>query len=86
MFRLNLSKTIDEEVNWPHEFKKFRRPLMLQAAIAFFVLALVAMVLGAGNIAGVSMEIGRTLLWVFLVLAVVSFIASLLTGRSKRLP
>jgi uncharacterized membrane protein YtjA (UPF0391 family) len=59
---------------------------MLQAAIAFFVLALVAMILGAGNIAGVSMEIGRTLLWVFLVLAVVSFIASLLTGRSKRLP
>ncbi len=59
---------------------------MLQAAIAFFVLALVAMVLGAGNIAGVSMEIGRTLLWVFLALAVVSFIASLLTGRSKRLP
>ena len=59
---------------------------MLQAAIAFFVLALVAMILGAGNIAGVSMEIGRTLLWVFLVLAVVSFIASLLTGRSRRLP
>lgn len=59
---------------------------MLQAAIAFFVLALVAMILGAGNIAGVSMDIGRTLLWVFLVLAVISFIASLLTGRSKRLP
>ena len=59
---------------------------MLQAAIAFFVLALLAMVLGAGNIAGISMEIGRTLLWVFLVLAVVSFVASLLTGRSRRLP
>ena len=59
---------------------------MLQAAIAFFVLALIAMILGAGNIAGVSMEIGRTLLWVFLVLAVVSFVVSLLTGRSKRLP
>ncbi len=60
--------------------------LMLQAAIAFFVLALVAMILGAGNIAGVSMEIGRTLLWVFLVLAVVSFVASLVTGRGKRIP
>ncbi len=59
---------------------------MLQAAIAFFVLALLAMVLGAGNIAGISMDIGRTLLWVFLVLAVVSFVASLLTGRSRRLP
>lgn len=59
---------------------------MLQAAIAFFVLALVAMILGAGNIAGVSMEIGRTLLWVFLVLAVISFVASLVTGRGKRIP
>jgi uncharacterized membrane protein YtjA (UPF0391 family) len=54
---------------------------MLQAAIAFFVLALVAMLLGAGNIAGVSMEVGRTLLFVFLVLAVISFVASLITGR-----
>ena len=54
---------------------------MLRAAIAFFVLALVALLLGAGGIAGVSMEIGRTLLVVFLVLAVISFIASLVTGR-----
>ena len=59
---------------------------MLQAAIAFFVLALVAMLFGASGIAGVSMEVGRTLLFVFLVLAVISFVASLLTGRSKRLP
>ncbi|MEK7354853.1 MAG: DUF1328 domain-containing protein [Bdellovibrionota bacterium] len=57
---------------------------MLQAAIAFFVLALLSMILGANGIAGVSMEIGRTLLWVFLILAVVSFVASLLTGRSSR--
>ncbi|MES2965281.1 MAG: DUF1328 domain-containing protein [Bdellovibrionota bacterium] len=57
---------------------------MLQAAIAFFVLALLSMILGANGIAGVSMEIGRTLLWVFLILAVVSFVASLLTGRSTR--
>lgn len=57
---------------------------MLQAAIAFFVLALLSMILGANGIAGVSMEIGRTLLWVFLILAVVSFVASLLTGRRTR--
>jgi len=54
---------------------------MIQAAIAFFVLALVAMLFGANGIAGVSMEVGRTLLWVFLVLAVVSFVVGLLTGR-----
>ena len=57
---------------------------MLQAAIAFFVLALVAMLFGASGIAGVSMEVGRTLLFVFLVLAVISFVASLITGRRSR--
>lgn len=56
---------------------------MLNAAIAFFVLALIALALGAGGIAGVSMEIGKTLLIVFLVLAVVSFLGSLLTGRKR---
>lgn len=61
---------------------------MLRAAIAFFVLALVAMLLGASGIAGMSAEIGRTLLFVFLVLAVISFVASLVTGRggSRTLP
>ncbi|MNK01233.1 hypothetical protein D3C87_190280 [compost metagenome] len=55
---------------------------MLNAAIAFFVIALVAFFLGASGIAGMSMEIGRILLIVFLVLAVLSFIVNLL--RSKK--
>lgn len=59
---------------------------MVRAAIAFFVLALIAMLLGASGIAGVSMEVGRTLLFVFLVLAVISFVASLITGRRSGLP
>ena len=54
---------------------------MLRAAIAFFVLGLVAILLGAGNVAGVSMEIGQTLLGVFLILAVISLVASLVGGR-----
>jgi uncharacterized membrane protein YtjA (UPF0391 family) len=57
---------------------------MLRAAITFFILALVAMLLGATGFAGVSMEIGRTLLFVFLILAVISFIGSLITGRSSK--
>ena len=57
---------------------------MLRASIAFFVLALVALLLGASGIAGVSMEIGRMLLFVFLVLAVISFVASLISGRGAR--
>ncbi len=57
---------------------------MIQAAVAFFVLAILAMVFGAGGIAGVSMEIGKTLLWVFLVLAVVSFVVGMISGRRPR--
>ena len=57
---------------------------MLRAAIAFFVLALVAMLLGASGIAGISMDIARTLLYVFLALAVVSVLVSLVSGRTPR--
>lgn len=54
---------------------------MLRAAIAFFVIALVAYFLGAGGVAGISIEVGKILLGVFLVLAIISFIASMVTGR-----
>ena len=59
---------------------------MIRAAIAFFVLGLVALLLGAGNIAGLSIEIGKTLLVVFLILAVVSALVGLATGRKTHLP
>lgn len=54
---------------------------MLRAAITFFILGLVSMVLGASGVAGLSIEIGKTLLAVFLIFAVISFIASLVTGK-----
>lgn len=54
---------------------------MLRAALGFFVLALVAVILGASGVAGVSMEIGRALLVVFLILAVISFVAGIVSGR-----
>jgi uncharacterized membrane protein YtjA (UPF0391 family) len=57
---------------------------MLQAAVAFFVLAILAMVFGASGIAGASMEIGRILLFVFLALAVISFVFGLIGGRRPR--
>lgn len=46
----------------------------LYLAIIFFVLALGAALLGARGIAGISMEIARILVIVFLVLAVVSLL------------
>lgn len=57
---------------------------MLRAAIAFFILAIVAFIFGASGIAGMSMEIGRILLFVFLVLAVISFVINLVSTRSGR--
>ncbi len=54
---------------------------MLRAAIAFFVLGLVAILLGANGVGGLSIDIGKTLLFIFLVLAVISFIASMVVGK-----
>jgi uncharacterized membrane protein YtjA (UPF0391 family) len=54
---------------------------MLRAALGFFILALIAVIFGASGVAGISMEIGRALLVVFLILAVISFVAGLVSGR-----
>lgn len=58
---------------------------MLNAAITMFVIALVAFLLGATGVAGITMEIGKTLFFVFLVLAVVSFAVNLIRGKQGRL-
>ena len=47
---------------------------MLNWALTFFVVAIVAAVLGFTNIAGSAIDIAKILFFVFLVLAVVSFI------------
>ncbi len=57
---------------------------MLRAALVFFVLALVAILFGATGFAGVSMDIGKGLLFVFLILALVSFVAGMLRGQGPR--
>lgn len=54
---------------------------MLRAAIVFFVLGLVSMILGAYGIAGLSIEVGKILLTVFLIFAVISFVTSVATGK-----
>lgn len=58
---------------------------MLRAALGFFILGLVAMLLGANGIGGLSVDIGQTLLIVFLILSAISFIASLVSGRNPRI-
>jgi uncharacterized membrane protein YtjA (UPF0391 family) len=59
---------------------------MLRAAIIFFVIGLIAMFFGLNGIGGVSMELGKLLLLVFVGLAIVSFVISLVSGRRSRPP
>lgn len=59
---------------------------MLRAAIVFFVIGLLAMFFGMNNVGGLSVELGKLLLFVFVGLAIVSFVASLVTGRRSGPP
>lgn len=50
---------------------------MLQAAISMFFIGLLAYVLGANNIAGFSIELGKILFIVFFALSILGFIGNL---------
>ncbi len=56
---------------------------MLRAAIAFFVIGLLALLFGAIGLAGFSLEIGKSILGIFVFLAVISFVISLLSNKKS---
>ena len=56
---------------------------MLNWALTFFILAIIAAVLGFGGIAAGAASIGKILFVVFLVLFAVSLIANGTRGRSR---
>lgn len=47
---------------------------MLELAIVFLVIALIAGILGAGDVAGVSMSIAKWLVLLFVALAIISML------------
>lgn len=47
---------------------------LIELAVFFLVLALIAAVLGASGVAGVSMSIAKWLVIIFVVLAIVTFV------------
>jgi len=51
--------------------------MLLYYAVVFFVISLIAAVLGLGGVAGLSADIG----WLFAILAIVFLVVSLLSGR-----
>ncbi len=50
---------------------------LLHYAVVFVIVALVAAAIGFGGVAGVAMEGARLLFWVFIVLAVITLIGSI---------
>jgi len=54
---------------------------MLQYAIVFFVIALIAAVFGFGGIAAGAVEIGKVLFFLFLIIAAVTFVIGLSRKR-----
>jgi uncharacterized membrane protein YtjA (UPF0391 family) len=57
------------------------RQNMLHYALLFFVIALIAAVFGFGGIAAGAVEIAKILFFVFLVIAAITFVMSLLRKR-----
>jgi uncharacterized membrane protein YtjA (UPF0391 family) len=51
---------------------------MLYYALVFFVIALIAAVFGFGGIAAGAVEIGKILFFVFLIVAAITFVMSLM--------
>lgn len=50
---------------------------LLHWAIVFLVIAIVAALLGFGGVAGTAMEGARIVFWVAIIIAVISFVVSL---------
>jgi uncharacterized membrane protein YtjA (UPF0391 family) len=48
--------------------------MLIELAVLFLILALVAYILGARGIAGFSMEIAKWLIIIFVIVAIVAFI------------
>lgn len=61
-------------INAPLQIAQFFTGEFLQFALLFFVLAVIAYAVGARGIAGVTMQIAKILIAVFLILALVSLL------------
>ena len=59
---------------------------MLNWALTFLVIALIAAVLGFGGIAGTAIEIAKIIFFVAIVLFLISAVLGFVRGRPGRLP
>ena len=66
-------------------FKARKEITMLNWAISFLIIAIVAAILGFGGIAATSVEMARILFVIFIVLFVVSLFVGLIVGRRPKI-
>ena len=59
---------------------------MTRTAVVFFILALLSILFGSYGVAGITIELGKILLMIFLSLSLLSFIGSLMTGKKDQMP
>jgi uncharacterized membrane protein YtjA (UPF0391 family) len=59
---------------------------MLNWALTFLIVALIAAVLGFGGIAGSAVEIAKLIFFVAIILFVISAVVGLVNGRNPRIP
>ena len=57
--------------------------IMLSWVVTFLIVALIAGILGFGGIAGVSIEIAKTIFFIAVVLFLVSAVVGLARGRTR---
>ncbi len=62
---------------------KTKVSVMLSWVVTFLVIALIAGILGFGGIAGVSIEIAKTIFFIAVVLFLVSAVVGLARGRRR---
>jgi uncharacterized membrane protein YtjA (UPF0391 family) len=56
---------------------------MLSWVVTFLVIALIAGILGFGGVAGVSIEIAKTIFFIAIVLFLISAVVGVVRGRSR---
>lgn len=59
---------------------------MVRAAVIFFLLAFAAVIIGAADIAGISLQTGKLILGAFFALSVASFIIAIVAGTKADRP
>ena len=70
-----------DQVTTKYDDLKVRRFVMLSWALTFFIVAIIAAVLGFTTIAGAAAGIAKILFFVFLLLTLVALVAGAMRGR-----